>query len=288
MSSHPSLRPTWTSAGNLRTVLLGLASGGVCLAAVSPRRRCALTAPFHPCLCETHVKPRHRRCVSVALSRGFPRVGVPTTSPCDVRTFLDGLSLPPRLLGLHDRGYRAPSRGSTGGGRRSRTMRGHRARRPAAPRRDRPAPYAAASAPTSGTGARSPRGRRARPASAADRARRRAPAAFAIRGSSGRAGPAPAGAAQHDALGGERTDNRELLEVRHRVLGRPCARRRSPSRRPSRGRVREARGRSPTCASGTPANLRARRRPAGRERRGLLAPRRPPPRRARRAGGGRS
>ena len=94
------MRPTWTSAGNLQTVLLGLASGGVCLAAVSPRRRCALTAPFHPCLCETHVKSRHRRCVSVALSRGFPRVGLPTTSPCDVRTFLDGLSLPPRLLGL--------------------------------------------------------------------------------------------------------------------------------------------------------------------------------------------
>src|SRR5215218_3566139 len=106
VSSHPSVRPTWTSAGNLRTVLLGLASGGVCLAAVSPRRRCALTAPFHPCLCETHVKPRHRRCVSVALSRGFPRVGLPTTSPCDVRTFLDGLSVPPRLLGLHPQAYR--------------------------------------------------------------------------------------------------------------------------------------------------------------------------------------
>jgi len=43
------VRPTWTSAGNLRTVRLGLASGGVCLAAASPRRRCALTAPFHPC-----------------------------------------------------------------------------------------------------------------------------------------------------------------------------------------------------------------------------------------------
>jgi hypothetical protein len=117
VSSHPSVRPTWTSAGNLRTVLLGLASGGVCLAAVSPRRRCALTAPFQPCLCETHVKPRHRRCVSVALSRGFPRVGVPTTSPCDVRTFLDGLSVPPRLLGLRLQAYRqirAPPRPSAG------------------------------------------------------------------------------------------------------------------------------------------------------------------------------
>src|SRR3954453_15608247 len=112
VSSHPSLRPTWTSAGNLQTVLLGLASGGVCLAAVSPRRRRALTAPFPPCLCETHVKPRHRRCVSVALSRGFPRVGVPTTSPCDVRTFLDGLSVPPRLLGLRSSGYCSGARDS--------------------------------------------------------------------------------------------------------------------------------------------------------------------------------
>ncbi len=32
MSNHPSKRPTRTLAGNLRTVLLGLASGGVCLA----------------------------------------------------------------------------------------------------------------------------------------------------------------------------------------------------------------------------------------------------------------
>src|SRR5215203_5663300 len=49
VSNHPSERPTWTSAGNLQAVLLGLASGGVYLAAASPRRRCALTAPFQPC-----------------------------------------------------------------------------------------------------------------------------------------------------------------------------------------------------------------------------------------------
>ena len=58
------------------TILFGLAPDGVCLAAASPRRRCALTAPFHLCLCATHVWSRHRPCVSVALSRGFPRVGV--------------------------------------------------------------------------------------------------------------------------------------------------------------------------------------------------------------------
>ena len=92
LGSHPSVRPTWTSAGSLQAVLLGLASGGVCPAAASPRRRCALTAPFHPYLChdrKLHGRG-HRRCVSVALSRGFPRVGSPTTSPCDVRTFLEG------------------------------------------------------------------------------------------------------------------------------------------------------------------------------------------------------
>ena len=70
------------------SVLLGLAPGGVCLAAASPWRRCALTAPFHLCLCAPHVWPRHRRSVSVALSRGFPRVGV-TDRP---RPMVSGLS----------------------------------------------------------------------------------------------------------------------------------------------------------------------------------------------------
>src|SRR4051794_39396883 len=58
--------------------LLGLAPGGVCPAGVSPRRRCALTAPFHPCRQRaSRDGPPLRRFVSVALSRGFPRVGFP-------------------------------------------------------------------------------------------------------------------------------------------------------------------------------------------------------------------
>ena len=77
------------------TVLFGLAPGGVCLAAASPRRRCALTAPFHLCLYATHVWPRHRPCVSVALSRGFPRVGV-THRPR------------PMVSGLSSRGFLSP------------------------------------------------------------------------------------------------------------------------------------------------------------------------------------
>ena len=51
--------------------LFDLAPGGVCQAAVSPRRRCALTAPFHPC------RPAAFAAVlggvfSAALSVGFP------------------------------------------------------------------------------------------------------------------------------------------------------------------------------------------------------------------------
>ena len=87
MSSHPSLRPTWTLAGNLQTVLLGLASGGVCLAAASPRRRCALTAPFQPCR-PALARARLGRCVFCGT---FPRVspGRRYRPPCPV---MSGLS----------------------------------------------------------------------------------------------------------------------------------------------------------------------------------------------------
>src|SRR3954452_1186818 len=71
--------------------LLGLAPGGFCLAAASPRRRCALTAPFHPCRRrDSRATPSLRRLFSVALSRGFPRVGLPRPPlPWGVRTFLE-------------------------------------------------------------------------------------------------------------------------------------------------------------------------------------------------------
>ena len=36
----------------------------------------------------------------MALSRGFPRVDISTTLPCDVRTFLEGPERSPRLLDL--------------------------------------------------------------------------------------------------------------------------------------------------------------------------------------------
>src|ERR687886_510877 len=103
VSSHPAERPTWTSAGNLRTVLIGLAPGGVCLAAASPRRRCALTAPFHPCL-----RARGRTSAVSFLwhfPAGSPGSALPTTSPCGVRTFLEGRERPPRLLSLRPERY---------------------------------------------------------------------------------------------------------------------------------------------------------------------------------------
>src|SRR3954470_4016608 len=89
------MRPTWTSAGNLQTVLLGLAPGGVCLAVASPRRRCALTAPFHLCLCATQLQPRHRPCHFCGT---FPRVspGGRYPPPCPV------------VSGLSSRGFLSP------------------------------------------------------------------------------------------------------------------------------------------------------------------------------------
>ena len=79
--------------GRHSALLSGLAPGGVYLAAASPRRWCALTAPLHPCLCgggssrnsDCHVHVRTRRelptqpsavYMSVALSLGLLPLGV--------------------------------------------------------------------------------------------------------------------------------------------------------------------------------------------------------------------
>src|SRR3954465_11876664 len=88
------------------TVLLGLAPGGVCLAAASPRRRCALTAPFHLCLFAAHVWLRHRPCISVALSRGFPRVGVTHRLALWCPDFPRGVFSPPAAVRPAQRWYR--------------------------------------------------------------------------------------------------------------------------------------------------------------------------------------
>jgi len=125
------MRPTWTSAGNLQAVLLGLASGGVCLAAVSPRRRCALAAPFHPCLCADRATHAIGGVISVALSRGFPRVGSPDHPALWCPDF-PRRAEPPRLPGLPRSGYPCDADGCWRVQRLSRAARGD-----AEPRRSR-------------------------------------------------------------------------------------------------------------------------------------------------------
>ena len=64
-------------AGHVMGSLFGLAPGGVCRAGLLPGSRCALTAPFHPCLIRALRRmPGHRRYLSVALSVGSRRPGV--------------------------------------------------------------------------------------------------------------------------------------------------------------------------------------------------------------------
>ena len=62
-------------AAKPQPVFSGLASDGVCRADMSPRRRCALTAPFHPYR-EDASRQIARRYLSVALSVGSPRLAV--------------------------------------------------------------------------------------------------------------------------------------------------------------------------------------------------------------------
>ena len=82
--------------------LSGVAPGGVYRAGASPRRWCALTAPFHPC----------RRPVRVAWAvffllhspSGFPAWALPSTLPFGVRTFL-ATARAARLPGLRGAAY---------------------------------------------------------------------------------------------------------------------------------------------------------------------------------------
>src|SRR4051794_25447521 len=79
------------------TSLLGLAPGGVCPADVSPRRWCALTAPFHPCRRRGNVRPRRLGGLFLwHFPAGFPGSDFPTTLPYGVRTFLEPVFSPAR------------------------------------------------------------------------------------------------------------------------------------------------------------------------------------------------
>ncbi len=106
------MRPTWTSPGRVDGPAWPCTGRGLPCAPASPRRRCALTAPFHLCLCATHVWPRHR---PSALCGTFPRVSpggrYPPPSPFGVRTFLEGLHLRD-CLARKVHGTREPSKGA--------------------------------------------------------------------------------------------------------------------------------------------------------------------------------
>ena len=73
------------TAGRGIASLFGLAPGGVCRAGLLPDSRCALTAPFHPCLC-----PRGPSAVCSLLHFPSARAAqaLPGTVPCGARTFL--------------------------------------------------------------------------------------------------------------------------------------------------------------------------------------------------------
>ena len=83
----------------------------------SPPGRCALTAPFHPCLCPDRDRD-HRRSV---LCGTVPRFGrsqptgwvLPTTVSCRVRTFLPSrtLSGPAAASSTHQNHYTTPGAG---------------------------------------------------------------------------------------------------------------------------------------------------------------------------------
>src|SRR3954451_20021231 len=78
--SHPSERPTWTSAGDLRTVLLGLAPGGVCLDAPRHRDAGALLPHLFTLACARLTCGRAIGGMSLwHFPAGFPGSGFPTT-----------------------------------------------------------------------------------------------------------------------------------------------------------------------------------------------------------------
>ena len=85
--------------------LFGLAPDGVCQADASPRRRCALTAPFHPCLIPPVGGPS-AVCFLLHFPSGCPALPLASILPCGVRTFLSPLRPPAQPRGPCARGRR--------------------------------------------------------------------------------------------------------------------------------------------------------------------------------------
>src|SRR5205814_2121226 len=85
---HLSWQQPGPSAGRLVAGPVCLAPDGVWRAAVSPRRWWALTPPFHPYL-RRLARSVAGGLLSVPLSVGFRRLGLPSVLPFGVRTFLE-------------------------------------------------------------------------------------------------------------------------------------------------------------------------------------------------------
>src|SRR5690606_35827679 len=86
------------TAGHGIVSLFGLAPGGVCRAGLLPGSRCALTAPFHPCLIPLPSRaPGHRRS---ALCCTFRRLAPPRRylAPCPVEPGLSSASPRKRVM----------------------------------------------------------------------------------------------------------------------------------------------------------------------------------------------
>src|SRR6478736_3526557 len=105
----PALPPGSSRLPGARRVasspLSGVAPGGVYRAGASPRRWCALTAPFHPCR-----RPRAAAWAVFFLLHspsGFPAWELPSTLPFGVRTFLAATGAA-RLPGLQAQHIAAP------------------------------------------------------------------------------------------------------------------------------------------------------------------------------------
>jgi len=93
-------------AGNVIRSLFGLAPGGVCRAGLLPGSRCALTAPFHPCLIP---RSEETRSIGGIFLLHFPSAraaqALPGTVPCGARTFLGTPEGMTRLPGRLRRGH---------------------------------------------------------------------------------------------------------------------------------------------------------------------------------------
>jgi hypothetical protein len=73
---HPSMRPTWGHWAGRPSHAWPCSGWGLPSRPGHPGRWCALTAPFHPCLCLPVARPAIGGLFSVALSCGSPRLAV--------------------------------------------------------------------------------------------------------------------------------------------------------------------------------------------------------------------